>query len=327
MIDSIYISETKMSTFLRRLNMLGECRALDWSLWQCPPFLFMVLGFVTITSMVAASVLSYRFFEDPEIPTIVVTSLLAVIFLIIGNFIINGFNRIAEANRMKTQFISIISHQLRSPLSIFKWTLEAFDRTAEKSADADTQNLTKSLHDATEQMIRLVNTLLDISRIETRSLILKTEPVSLEDVTRSSLKNFNRYAVAAQKNFVFNPPKDLPDVVVDRARVTLVIDSLIDNAIRYTTGGSTISIQIERVGAKIRWTIEDKGIGIPNIQQKYIFQKFFRANNSLQSQTEGTGIGLYIARSVIIASGGSMGFTSEENKGSLFWFMLPIAKK
>lgn len=316
-----------MSTSFRRLNLLGECRALDWGLWQCPPFLFMVLGFVTIISMIAATLLSYRFFEDPEIPTTIVTSVLAVIFLVIGNFIINGFNRIAEAHRMKTQFISIISHQLRSPLSIFKWTLEALDRTAEKSADTDTQNLTQTLHDATEQMIRLVNALLDISRIETHSFILKTESVSLEELTRVALKNFNRYAAAAQKKFIFEPPRDLPNASVDKARMMLVIDSLVDNAIRYTSDGGTISIRIEPVGSKIKWVIEDTGIGIPKIQQQYIFQKFFRASNSLQSQTEGTGIGLYIARAVIDASRGSMGFTSEEHKGSTFWFTLPIAKK
>ena len=94
-----------------KLNILEECRSVQMSWWQCPPLLFIGLGIITIFSLIITSVIASRYFVEPEIPTVVAVSAEAIVFLVIGNIIIGGFNKMAEANRMKTEFISIISHQ------------------------------------------------------------------------------------------------------------------------------------------------------------------------------------------------------------------------
>src|SRR3989338_11399901 len=120
-----------------RSDMFSECERVGLRWWQCPPFLFVLMGLLTIVTMVFTAVLTTTYFEDPEMPTVFAVTVVAVLFIIMGNFIIQGFNKIAQANRMKTEFISIASHQLRTPLSVFKWTLDLILRDmgeAEKSS-------------------------------------------------------------------------------------------------------------------------------------------------------------------------------------------------
>ena len=172
----------------KRFNSFAECTKLNWPLWQCPPFLFIMLGAVTIVSMVTTYIFASSLVEEPEVAAIIVI-LVAVFFLIVGNFIVNGFNRIAEANRMKSEFISIVSHQLRSPWSIFKWTLDIMERDTKSGSRQDLTGFLKTFQGATERMIRLVNSLLEVSRIEARTLILKKEKTSLVELTRRALED------------------------------------------------------------------------------------------------------------------------------------------
>lgn len=318
----------------KQLNPVAECRQLRWGLWQCPPFLFLLMGIATIFSMVATYLLASRFVEEPEVGALVVI-FVTVVFLITGNAIITGFNRIAETNRMKSEFISIISHQLRSPLSVFKWTIDVLLRHAGKGNPQDfdsgaEKNSLQTLRVTSEYMITLVNSLLEMSRIEARIFVLKKENFSLQKITRDIAENFRKYIEASNIALAVKEDADLPEVTGDRERIEMVIRNLLDNAIRYTNQDGTILINIESINSRfLRWSVKDRGIGIPEQQQKFIFQKFFRAGNIMKqgyTQTRGSGIGLYIAKQIIEASGGKIGFTSQDGEGSTFWFTLPIAK-
>lgn len=309
------------------MSFSKECSSSGLELWQCPPFLFIVMGFITIISIIGAALASSHYFIDPEAPTIFIVCFITVLFLIIGHAIINGFNKVAEANRIKSQFVSIISHQLRTPVSIFKWTLESLQQTIQKPAlRNDTDIYILNLLDASQKMIRLVNTLLDVTRIEARSLKLQPENVVLSQVLKKITDNFNRYAQASHVKLVWESDDNIPPVYIDRSRIITVMETFIDNAIRYTINQGTINLLLKKEGAFIRFSVSDTGVGIPRTQQKNIFQKFFRAPNIMQYQTEGTGIDLFISKHIIERSGGSIGFTSQEGKGSTFWFSLPIKK-
>lgn len=320
-----------MSLLLERveLNLFEECETLRWNLWQCPPFLFLILGIITIISMLATYFLASRYVEEPEFAALIVI-FITVIFLVVGNSIIGGFKKIAEANRIKTEFISLVSHQLRSPLAIFKWTLGALEREITKGAvhiQEENQNLTKTLRDTTENMIRMVNSVLEISRIEARTLVLKKESFSLNDATKTVIDRYRNYAAVAHIKIVFAPHDALPVILGDRERVEMVIENLIDNAIRYTAEPGTITIKTEQQDSSVVWSIQDEGIGIPLIQQQYIFQKFFRKKSTKQIETRGSGIGLYAAKMIIEALGGDLEFKSVDHKGSLFWFTLGVKKE
>lgn len=309
-----------------KLNPLAECRELHWDVWECPPFLFLIMGILTIIAILATSFVSSRYFEDPEVPTIISATLVTIVFLIMGNLIITGFNKIAEGNRMKSEFISIISHQLRSPLSIFKWTVTLLEKPARLSDPAtDASTHLKTLADTTEYMIRLVNSLLEVNRIEAHVMILKKEPMALGELVRTVIKDFEAYAHAANVHIECAVEEALPNVLADRDRLVMTIQNLLDNAIRYSNHGGIIMVSVTKKGSSLEFKITDSGVGIPPVQHKQVFQKFFRATNALTFQTKGTGIGLYIAKAIIEALGGRIGFISTPEKGSTFWFTLPLS--
>lgn len=315
-------------SFMKPISITGECKSSGLPLWQCPPVLFIAMGFITIVSMISASLLALRYFEEPEIPTVIIISFIGILFLVTGNAIINGFSRVVEASRIKSQFVSIISHQMRTPISILTWTLESLQQTIKKpELQKDTDLYILNLQDANHRMVRLVNTLLDVTRIESRALILQAEDIRLSDIVKNTIKKFERYAQASNVALVLETDQTSdPLIHADRQRISMVIEAFIDNAIRYTEGKGTVNILLKKEGAFMRLSVSDTGVGISKNQQKNIFQKFFRSPNVIQHQTEGTGIDLFISKYIIEISRGTIGFTSEDGRGSTFWFTLPIKK-
>lgn len=314
-----------MLRWLRKTNEFVECKALRLRIWECPPFLVLILGLVMVVSMVLSYTLANRYIEEPELAALIVIAV-TIVFLILGNLIINSFRRLVEANRMKTEFINIVSHQIRSPLSVFKWTLGILDRALKTKDTLRLESSLDTLRDSTEYMIRLVNSLLEASRIEAQRFTVSRKSFSLVEVTNSVLKNYSHYAAASNIILTFDSPHDPMVVQADEERIIIVIQNLLDNAIRYTKGSGKIVISIAKEDERIRWSIQDEGIGIPDSEQKHIFEKFFRAFNIQSQETHGSGLGLFIAKAIVDAHGGKMGFKSEEGKGSTFWFTLPTNK-
>lgn len=315
-----------MAVNLGQFNVLEECRNARLSLWACPPFLFIVMGGLNIVAMIATWVIASRYTTEPEIAALLVL-VVSVIIFVLGNFLIHGFHQIAEANRIKSEFIAIVSHQLRSPLSIFKWTVDLLGREDKKRTE-DTPKYLAILSESTAKMIQIVNMLLEVSRIEAGKFTVKSEAVDLLQLTQDLLRSFESYAAVNRItiNCRTTGEKLLP-VSGDREKLIMVTQNLVDNAIRYSQAGGSVVVRIlSGLSGQVEWQVEDQGIGIPKEEQKFIFQKFFRTDIARRHQTEGTGIGLYIAKAIIDALGGEIGFRSEMGKGSTFWFRLPTYK-
>ncbi len=308
---------------LSQLNIFSQCRQYGISVWQCPQFLFLVMGLIIISTMILAYQIGTRYIEDPEIVALLVMGITVVLF-IISFSITRSFEVLAESSRMKSEFISVVSHQLRSPLSNLRWVIELLMSGKINPVSEKQLEYFKILKENSARMGGLVSDLLIVSRIETAKIPLKKKEFSLEDLTKELTKELKLFAEASNVEVVFAPQAGLPNVFADPSQLRLVIENLLDNAIRYVKDKGRVEIKLAKKNKNICLEIKDDGVGIPEEDQKYIFQKFFRSKNVLRYQTEGSGLGLYIAKSIIEESGGKIGFKSEENKGSTFWFTLPI---
>jgi len=308
---------------LSQLNIPAQCRRYNLSLWQCPQFLFLVLGLLVIIVSIATYLIGTHFIADPQTVAIIVVLIAAVLF-IVDFLILNGFEKIAEANRIKSEFIDVVSHQLRSPLSNLKWVIELITSGRIGEVDEKQKEYFKILKENIERMHEMVSDLLTVSRIESKKLKSKKEEFSLTDLVDELIFEFQPVAQSSNIEIHFEKEKNLPMVLADSFQIRQVIENLLDNAVRYIKHTGRVDIRVFKKNNNICFEIKDNGVGIPKEDQKYIFQKFFRSENAVRYQTQGSGLGLYISKAIIEGSGGKMWFKSKENKGSTFWFTLPI---
>jgi len=306
-----------------QLNIFGQCRRYGLPLWQCPSFLFLIMGIVIIGSALVAYFLGTYFIGDPAIVALIVLMLTAVLF-IVAFAITHSFERLAEANRMKSEFVKIVSHQLRSPITNLSWAIDVLMSGELAKLEEKQAEYYKILRENISRMTELVRDLLTVSRIEEGSLMTKKEKISLEPVIKSLISRFEPFVAASNITIEFETDESLPQVSIDAHQIEIVIENLLDNAVRYINERGEIKIRLERRNETLYFEIKDSGVGIPEDDQKFIFQKFFRSENAIRQQTQGSGLGLFIAKSIIEKFGGQIGFESEENKGSKFWFTLPI---
>jgi len=304
------------------LNPFAQCTKYHLSLWQCPSFLFPLTGLVTILAMLSTYLIAARY-TQPEIVALIVIAVTTVL-ITIGYLIIQGFEQLAQANQMKTEFVSIASHQLRTPLTGIKWMIDLIMQQQAKSLTKDQLEIFESIRENNQRMINLVNDLLDLSRFEQGRFDFKPETIYLDKLLKEILKEYAPLAKASNTKISLESEIDISPIVKDKRGLELILHNLIDNAIRYTKEQGRVKIKLSNKGNLIRCEIEDNGVGIPTEDQKKIFQKFFRSRNILKYQTEGTGLGLFISKSIIKAFKGKMGFWSKEGQGSTFWFEIPI---
>lgn len=293
--------------------------------WQSPSFLFILMGFIIIMAMTGVY-FAARNYDSPEI--FVLSEFLVVIVLFtVGNVLIRGVEQIAHANKMKTEFVSIASHQLKTPLAAVNWEIELLAAKYSTGLSPKQLEIIDEIGKANAKMGRLVNDLLDVARIDQGRLALRKETVDVAAVVKEVLDSNSILARAHNVNLDINAQRDLPLIVGDRQHLVVVLDNLISNAIKYIGNGSRVEALVRERNGMVEVSIKDDGVGIPKLQQGKLFQKFFRSDNSVRNQTEGTGLGLYIAKNIIKQSGGKMWFSSEEGKGSTFSFALPACTK
>lgn len=309
---------------ISQLNFTGQCRKYGLSLWQCPQFLFFLMGIIIIASNFAAYIIGTRLIQDPQIVALIVI-FLTFTLLVIDFIITQSFDKLAEANRMKSEFVSVVSHQLRSPLSNLKWAVEFLMSGRLGEIQSKQLEYFKILRENSIRMQELVSDLLTVSRIEGAKFTSQKNLFSLTDLVQDLFVQFEPFAKASNVEIKFNPPPgNLPQVFGDSSHIRQAVENLLDNAVRYVKEKGIVEIDISKKKNNVFLQVRDNGVGIPDKDKKYIFQKFFRSENALRYQTEGSGLGLYIAKNFIEKSGGKIGFISQEGKGSTFWLSLPI---
>jgi len=281
------------------------------------------MGIIIILSSLLTYAIGNRYIEDPLLVALLVI-IISVVLLIIASTITRNFETLAETNRMKSEFVSIVSHQLRSPLSNLKWVIEILMSGKVCPVAEEQIEYIQILRENSKRMDELVSDLLTVSRIEQNRLPLQEEKTSLKELVEKIIKETEILAKASNVEIEFSFDDEMPEIVFDPSQVKLAIANLVENAVRYAKTKGLVKVRLKKQKNNLCLEVEDNGVGIPEKDQKYIFQKFFRSENAKKHQTEGSGLGLYIAKSIIEKSGGKMGFYSKENKGSTFWLTLPI---
>jgi PAS domain S-box-containing protein len=231
-------------------------------------------------------------------------------------------HQLKETLKMRNDFVSFVTHQLRTPLSGIKWMLE-LATDAEDPADAT--SYIQDARESADRLIGLVNDLLDVSRLESGKLQVILERVQLHELTEAVLGDLAALVRDKGHTVVVDAPPTRADAMLDRQLLRQVILNLISNAIKYTPAGGRIDILIGHDRAGVLWSIRDSGIGIPKAAQTRLFEKFYRAENALTVDTEGTGLGLYLVRLIVERFGGTIACESEEGQGTRFTFSLPVA--
>lgn len=312
-------------SLLSGLNVRAQCDKYRVSLWACPQFLFIVMGILTMVAIIATAVLAEKYAGDPMI-TIAGATIVAVLFLIIGHTVVLSFDRLAAASRSQAEFVSVISHQLRTPLSAVRWQLDVMAERLKKG-NTDVQSVLGTIQDENKRVIKLVSALLEVNRIEEKRLGVHLERVALWDLVSKTVEYYRTFAGALRLEIRLERAEEQAYwVSADEGKLRWTIENLIDNAIRYSDKGGRITIRLSREKKFVKFSVEDQGIGIPKEDQKQLFKKFYRAPNAQQVQTEGSGLGLFIVKSFIEVMGGTLHFESEEGVGTTFWYFLPSAE-
>lgn len=233
-------------------------------------------------------------------------------------------DQLKEIDASKDEFISMASHQLRTPLTSMKGYVSMV-LEGDVGPISDTQRaMLQQAFDSSQRMVYLIADLLNVSRLRTGKFVILNKVTDLPQVVEDELRQLSTGAKARNVTFNFTKPTDFPKVYLDETKVRQVVMNFLDNALYYTPDGGHVDVNLVSDGKSIRYTVTDTGLGVPKEDQKFLFTKFYRAQNARKMRPDGTGLGLYMARKVIAAQGGALLFSSIEGEGSTFGFSFPL---
>ncbi len=246
----------------------------------------------------------------------------------IGHLIVlHDISRQKMVELMKTEFVSLVAHQLRTPLTAVNWSMRMlkngdFGKLTEKQNEI----IEATLHN-NDRLISLVSNILNVTHIEEGKYLSEAIMADMKEVVNSVIDNYKFEIEKRKIQIEFEKPDNLPQTMVDVEKMKIAVQNLIDNAIKYSLEGGKIIIFLKNDGKNIEFRIQDFGIGIPKNQQNNIFTKFFRSDNAVRVDPNGTGLGLFITENIVSSHGGKTWFESEEGVGTSFYFNLPILRR
>ncbi|MCZ7538433.1 MAG: ATP-binding protein [Anaerolineae bacterium] len=226
-----------------------------------------------------------------------------------------------EAERLKSTFISVVSHELKTPVALIKGYADALNRDDAEWDRATIQNGLTVIEEEADRLAELIQNLLEASKLQAESMKLTYDDVNLPALVRRSIERFQTQTTRHTLSASF--PDDFPIIRGDSRRLHQVIDNLLSNAIKYSPKGGPITVTGDFNGTTVRVSVRDRGTGLPPDQLERVFERFYRVDNSLTQKAPGTGLGLYLANAVIKAHGGRIWAENNPDGGATFSFLLP----
>jgi signal transduction histidine kinase len=241
--------------------------------------------------------------------------------------ILHDISREKIIEKMKTEFVSLAAHQLRTPLSIIKWSISMLKNGHFGKLNKKQSEIVINTYNNNERLILLVNDLLNVTHLEEGVYLYKKTMTNIRDVVISLIDDYKDIVLKRKIIIDFNEKGVFKEILLDSVKIKLAIQNLFDNAIKYSQENSKIEISLVSNENTIEFKIKDFGIGIPKDQQGKIFTKFFRGDNATKLREIGSGLGLFLCKNIIEAHGGKIWFESKENTETSFYFSLPINNK
>jgi signal transduction histidine kinase len=236
------------------------------------------------------------------------------------------FEHTKSLDRLKSEFVAVVSHETRTPLTSVKGALELlFDERYFQNNEQQVKLLTIA-HANAERMLLLINDILDFSKLESASLPMTIERQRLEPVVRQAAHNLRMLIEERRIQLELELPADLPDTLIDAHRIAQVLTNLLSNAIKFSPAGGRIEVAVRPYGKALRVEVRDHGEGIASKDVPKLFRKFQQIDSGATRKVGGTGLGLVICKGIVEQHGGQVGVESEPGVGSTFWFTIPAAE-
>ena len=232
--------------------------------------------------------------------------------------------QLQRLDEAKNEFISMASHQLRTPLTSIKGYLDMMLEGDLGKISPTQRAVLREAFSSSERMVRLINDFLNVSRLQTGKFTIDKQSVDIAQILRDEVSLLKVVADQRSVEMVLKIDKKIPSLAVDSEKIRQVMLNMIDNAIYYSNPHKKVVITLKSSGKMIEFSVKDSGIGVSKSEQTNLFGKFFRGTNAKKRRPDGTGVGLFLAKKVILSHDGEMIFESEEGKGSTFGFRLPV---
>lgn len=230
------------------------------------------------------------------------------------------------ANNAKTELISISSHQLRTSLSAVKWVLKMLEDGDFGPINEEQKNMVIKARESNERMVTLVNDVLNLNHLDSPEASYKFEPTQIADMIQEVVYEFSSEAKKKGISMSFTRPEGEPALVkLDPEKIRVVLQNLVENGLKYSQSGGTVTVAIQEQGGQMLVSVKDAGIGIPDDGAIHIFEKFYRARNAQEKETVGSGLGLYTSKHIVEKHSGKLWFEKNPEGGTIFYFSLPIA--
>jgi signal transduction histidine kinase len=241
--------------------------------------------------------------------------------------------RFQKLDKAKFEFVSVTTHQLRTPLAAMRWTFHMLLTGALGEVSAEQKEFLQKGYESAERAINIINELLNIDYVEAHKTDYQFSPVDLSELAETVSLGFKNQARENQIQLaVLKPSANPPAVEADPRKLTIVLENLVDNALKYTPKGGQVTITLDdsklnSARSALTISVADTGIGIPSSEQERIFERFFRSTNAVKKVTDGNGLGLAIAKEIVNRHQGEIWFESKEGGGTTFYFTIPLRRQ
>ncbi|MBI3013400.1 MAG: HAMP domain-containing histidine kinase [Elusimicrobia bacterium] len=231
-----------------------------------------------------------------------------------------------ELQRMQEDFIGNVTHELRSPLTSIKAAMATLDDDSDKTVSPQQQQILTIANKNIDRLARLINDLLDTTKISAGKMAINPKPIQPDSILQDAVASLQSWAKMKQINLIGETVNNLPAVMADVDRITQVLVNFISNAIKFTPAQGKITVRAQPMGnSYLKIFVSDTGPGMSKKEQDHLFEKFYQTKQLSKSDQPGTGLGLFIAKSIVEMHKGQIGLESVEGKGTTFYFTLPVA--